>query len=154
MREIWKPHVVVAAVVEQDGRFLLVEEKTDDGLRFNQPAGHLEDGESLVQAVSRECFEETAHHFEPEALVGVYRWRNPRRGGLTFLRFAFTGMITGFDPTAPLDEGILRAVWMTPEEIRATRHRHRSPMLLRGMEDCLAGRRYPLDLLTDFLDEA
>ena len=146
---VWKPHVVVAAVIERDGRFLLVEEETADGLRFNQPAGHLEEGESLLDAVRREVFEETAHHFEPEALLGVYRWRHPARER-TYVRFAFTGTVTGHDPSARLDEGILRAVWMTPEEIRATAQRHRSPLLARCVEDYLAGKSYPLDLLTDF----
>ena len=146
---VWKPHVVVAAVIEEDGKFLLVEEETNEGLRFNQPAGHLEDGESLVDAVRREVFEETAHHFEPTALLGVYRWRHPDKGH-TYMRFAFTGTILGFDPTAPLDEGILRAVWMTPEEIQANAHRHRSPLLSKCLEDYLAGREYPLEMLIDF----
>lgn len=152
MSEIWKPHVVVASVIEQDGRFLLVEERTDDGLRFNQPAGHLEPGESLLDAVRRETFEETAHHFEPQALLGVYRWRKPARPERTYLRFAFTGAIAAFDPTAPLDAGILRAVWMSPQEIAEVRSRHRSPLLQRCVDDFLAGRRYPLDLLADFPD--
>lgn len=146
--EIWKPHVVVAAVIEQDGRFLLVEEETAEGLRFNQPAGHLEDGESLLDAVRREAFEETAHHFEPEALLGVYRWRHPK--GHTYMRFAFTGAVTGFDPTARLDTGILQAVWMTPEEIAAQSVRHRSPIVARCLADFLAGKSYPLDLITEF----
>jgi len=148
--EIWKPHVVVAAIVEQGGKFLLVEEHTDDGIRFNQPAGHLEDGESLIEAVRREAFEETAHHFEPEALLGIYRWQHPSRPSKTYLRFAFTGQITGFDPTAALDTGILRAVWMTVEEIAETRQRHRSPLLLQCVTDYLVGQRYPLAMLTDF----
>jgi ADP-ribose pyrophosphatase YjhB (NUDIX family) len=151
MTDIWKPHVVVAAVIEQDGRFLLVEEETTEGLRFNQPAGHLEDSESLLDAVRREVFEETAHHFEPTALLGVYRWRHPDKGH-TYMRFAFTGTVLGFDPTAPLDEGILRAVWMTPEEIQANAHRHRSPLLARCLDDYLAGREYPLEILIDFED--
>ncbi len=150
--QIWKPHVVVAAVIEQDGRFLLVEEHTNEGIRFNQPAGHLEEGESLLDAVRREAFEETAHHFEPEALLGIYRWRHPGKPQRTYLRFAFTGQIAGFDPTAPLDKGILRAVWMTPEEIASTARRHRSPVLQRCVDDYLAGNRYPLALLTDFAD--
>jgi 8-oxo-dGTP pyrophosphatase MutT (NUDIX family) len=149
---IWKPHVVVAAIVERDGKFLLVEEQTDDGIRFNQPAGHLEEGESLLEAVRREVFEETAHHFEPEALLGIYRWRHPGKPR-TYLRFAFLGRITGFDAASPLDKGILRAVWMTPEEITASRERHRSPLLIRCMEDHLAGKSYPLDLLTDYADD-
>ena len=151
-KEIWKPHVVVAAIIEQDGRFLLVEEHTDEGIRFNQPAGHLEDGESLLDAVRREAFEETAHHFEPEALLGVYRWRHPHKAEKTYLRFAFTGQVTGFDPTSALDEGILRAVWMTPDEIAEARHRHRSPLLQQCVSDYLSGRRYALDLLSDFAD--
>lgn len=148
---VWMPHVVVAAVIEEDGKFLLVEEETNEGLRFNQPAGHLEDGESLLDAVRREVFEETAHHFEPTALLGVYRWRHPK--GHTYMRFAFTGTLLGFDPTAPLDEGILRAVWMTTEEIQANAHRHRSPLLAKCLEDYLAGREYPLDMLIDFENE-
>lgn len=148
---VWKPHVVVAAVIEREGKFLLVEEETDDGLRLNQPAGHLEDGESLLDAVCREVFEETAHYFEPKALLGVYRWRHPAKGR-TYMRFAFTGPVTGFDPSAKLDVGILRAVWMTPEEIQANAQRHRSPMLARCLEDYLKGRTYPLDLLMDFTD--
>lgn len=152
MSAIWKPHVVVAAVIEQNGRFLLVEESTEDGLRFNQPAGHLECGESLLDAVRRETFEETAHHFEPAALLGVYRWTSPAHAGRTYLRFAFTGVVTGFDPTAPLDDGILRAAWLTPAEIAAVRARHRSPLLQRCVDDYLAGRRFPLDLLAEFGD--
>jgi 8-oxo-dGTP pyrophosphatase MutT (NUDIX family) len=151
-REIWKPHVVVAAVIERDGEFLLVEEHTDAGIRFNQPAGHLEDGESLLDAVRREVFEETAHHFEPEALLGVYRWRHPEKPQRTYLRFAFSGRITGFDPTATLDDGILRALWMSTEEIEAQRDRHRSPLLLDCLRDYQRGRRFPLDLLTDYSD--
>lgn len=148
MTEIWKPHVVVAAVIEADGRFLLVEEHTEEGLRFNQPAGHLEAGETLIEAVRREVFEETAHHFEPDALLGVYRWHAPARGR-TYLRFAFVGQVTGYDPTAPLDRGILRAAWMTPAEIDAVLARHRSPLVARCIADYRAGRRYPLELLND-----
>ncbi len=148
MSDIWKPHVVVAAVVEEDGRFLMVEEHTHDGLRFNQPAGHLEEGEDLLDAVRREAFEETAHHFEPEALLGVYRWHNPGNGR-TYLRFAFRGRVTGYDLTARLDEGILRAVWMSPEEVSAVSVRHRSPVVARCIADYLAGRRYPLDVISE-----
>jgi ADP-ribose pyrophosphatase YjhB (NUDIX family) len=152
MSDTWKPHVVVAAVIEQDGRFLLVEEQTDDGIRFNQPAGHLEEGEALLDAVRREVFEETAHHFEPEALLGVYRWRHPSKPERTYLRFAFVGQITGFDPTAALDDGILRAVWLTPEEIVALQGRHRSPLIARCIADYQRGQRFPLELITDFPD--
>lgn len=143
---LWKPNVTVAAVVERDGRFLLVEEETEGGLRFNQPAGHLEQGESLVAAVTREALEETAHSFVPRFLVGVYQW--PRADNdVTYLRFAFGGDLTGFDPARSLDEGIVRAVWMDLDELRATRERHRSPLILQCCEDYLAGRRYPLDLI-------
>lgn len=148
--QVWKPHVVVAAVIEARGRFLLVEEETDEGLRLNQPAGHLEAGESLLQAVRREVFEETAHHFEPRALLGIYRWVHPRKEQ-TFLRFAFTGELTGFDPHARLDEGILRTLWLSPEEIRANAPRHRSPLLARCLADYLAGRSYPLELLNELI---
>lgn len=149
--DVWKPHVVVAAVVEQDGKFLLVEEQTDAGILFNQPAGHLEDGESLLDAVRREMFEETAHHFEPEFLLGVYHWRHPTKTDRTYLRFAFTGVVTGYDPTSPLDTGILRAVWMTPAEIADARMRHRSPFVDQCILDYQSGRRFPLDLINEFL---
>jgi 8-oxo-dGTP pyrophosphatase MutT (NUDIX family) len=151
MSTIWKPHVVVAAIVERDGRFLMVEEKTEDGIQYNQPAGHLEAHESLTEAVIREALEETAHHFEPQALLGVYRWRAPHRDRV-YLRFAFTGRVTGFDPDRALDRGILRAAWMTPEEIDAVRARHRSPLIAQCIADYRSGRRYPLDLLTHYHD--
>jgi len=147
-KTVWKPHVVVAAVIEEGGRFLMVEEHTDEGLRFNQPAGHLEAGETLLDAVRREVFEETAHHFEPQALLGIYRWESRARAR-TYLRFAFLGQTSGYDPTARLDANILRAVWMTPDEIRAVAAHHRSPLVARCLDDYQAGRRYPLDLLHD-----
>ncbi len=144
---IWKPNVTVAAIIEQDGKFLLVEEETADGNRFNQPAGHLEDGETLLAGVRRETWEETAHCFEPTGLLGVYHWKHPDKD-VTYLRFAFTGEVTGFDAAQPLDDGILRAVWMTPDEIRATQDRHRSPQVLKCVEHYLAGQRFPLSVLT------
>ncbi|MDR0996593.1 MAG: NUDIX hydrolase [Zoogloeaceae bacterium] len=143
----WKPNVTVAAVVYQDGKFLLVEEETADGLRFNQPAGHLEAGESLIDAVRRECQEETAYDFLPAALVGIYQWPRPD-GEANYLRFAFAGDVAGFDPARTLDAGIVRACWLPIEELRETAPRHRSPMILRCAEDFLAGKRYPLSLLT------
>lgn len=149
MSTIWRPNVVVAAVIEEDGRFLLVEEQTEDGLRFNQPAGHLEKGESLLDAARREAFEETAHHFEPQALVGIYKWPHPSKD-LTYLRFAFTGPVGGYDPTARLDTGILRTVWLTRDEIAASQARHRNPFVLRCVDDYLAGHRFPLDVLTEY----
>ena len=143
---IWKPHTTVAAVIEQDGKFLLVEEETAEGIRFNQPAGHLEEGESLFAAVIRETYEETAHHFEPQHLLGVYHWRHPTKD-LTYLRFAFTGNVTGFDPDQKLDDGIIRAVWMTLDEIRNTQDVHRSPQVLASVEHYLAGQRFPLSVV-------
>ena len=193
---IWKPHVVVAAIIERDGRFLMVEETTEDGVRYNQPAGHLEAHESLLDAVVRETMEETAHHFAPEALLGIYRWRaRPHPGPLpgfapltptlsrsrereqtlspnrltgegdiaslrdsqprtdrVYLRFAFTGRVTDFDPESSLDAGILRALWLTPAEIDALKPQHRSPLVAQCIADYQAGRRYPLELLTHFED--
>lgn len=146
---IWKPNVTVAAVVQRDGRFLLVEEETESGLAFNQPAGHLEEGESLIDAVVRETLEETAYHFKPTHLVGVYNWRHPQKE-LTYLRFAFAGELRGFEAERPLDEGIIGARWLTLDEVRATQSRHRSPLILRCCEDLLAGKRYPLDLLVHY----
>lgn len=146
---IWKPHVTVAAVIERDGKFLLVEEETDAGVRFNQPAGHLECRESLTDAVVREVLEETAYHFVPTALVGIYNWRNEAKD-LTYLRFTFTGDVSGHDSTRALDDGIIAAHWLSPDEIRARAQQHRSPMIQRCLDDWLAGQRYGLELLTHF----
>lgn len=146
---IWKPHVTVAAVVERDGKFLLVEEETDEGIRYNQPAGHLECGESLLEAAIREAREETRYDFAPRALVGVYNWRHPKKD-ITYLRFAFAGEVTGFDPERALDEGIIAARWFSLDEVRALADRHRSPLILQCIEDWIAGRRYPLELLTHY----
>jgi 8-oxo-dGTP pyrophosphatase MutT (NUDIX family) len=146
----WKPNVTVAALIERDGHFLLVEEDTADGLRLNNPAGHLDPGESPIQACIREVLEETAHDFTPTAVVGVYlnRFRRTRTGDdITYLRFAFAGQLGTHHGWRALDEGIVRTVWMTPEEIRATRERHRSPLLLRCLDDYLAGQRFSLNLV-------
>ena len=146
---IWKPNVTVAAVLEREGKFLLVEEETDEGIRFNQPAGHLECRESLTDAVIREALEETGYRFVPQYLIGVYNWRNEAMD-VTYLRFSFTGEITGHDALRPLDDGIIAARWLTLDEIRALEARHRSPLILRCIEDWLAGKRYPLDLITHY----
>lgn len=146
---IWKPNVTVAAVIQRDGKFLLVEEETDNGLAFNQPAGHLECGESLVDAAVRETLEETAYHFVPTHLVGIYNWRHPTKD-VTYLRFAFGGEVRGFEAERSLDEGIVAARWLALEEVKATAARHRSPLILQCIEDSLAGRRYPLELLTHY----
>lgn len=146
---IWKPHVTVAAVVERDGKYLLVEEEIDGGLAFNQPAGHLEEGESLLAAVVREVLEETAYRFKPTALVGVYNWQHPEKK-ITYLRFAFAGELRGFEAERPLDDGIVAARWLTYDEVLATRARHRSPLILRCVDDLRAGKRYPLELLVHY----
>ncbi len=146
---VWKPNVTVAAVLERDGKFLLVEEETDDGIRYNQPAGHLECRESLLDAAIRETLEETACTFVPRYLVGVYSWRNEAKD-VTYLRFAYGGEITGHDPQRRLDTGIVAAHWLTLDEIRALAPRHRSPLILRCIEDWLAGKRYPLELVTHY----
>jgi 8-oxo-dGTP pyrophosphatase MutT (NUDIX family) len=145
----WKPSVTVAAVIEHEGRFLLVEEHTSEGLRLNNPAGHLDPGESLVRAVVREVLEETACTFMPSHLVGAYLARLQRgQEDITYLRFAFAGSVSGPEPGRTLDTGIVRTLWLTPAEIDASKDRHRSPLLWRCVQDHLAGRRYPLDLLT------
>jgi len=146
--ERWKPSVTVAAVIEDRGRFLLVEEQTPEGLMFNNPAGHLDPGESPLEGVVREALEETARHFVPEALLGIYmaRFQRPaRQQDVTYLRLAYSGRVGEPIPGRALDRGILRTLWMTLEELRATAARHRSPLVLRCVEDHLAGRRLPLD---------
>jgi len=143
----WKPNVTVAAVIEKDGRFLLIEEETADGLKLNNPAGHLDPGETPAQGCVREAMEESAHEFTPTALVGVYISRFTRtrdNEDITYLRFAFAGEAGAHYPDRPLDEGIVRAIWMTADEIRACPERHRSPLLLRCLEDYLSGQRFPL----------
>jgi len=152
MSTIWKPNVTVAAIIERDGKFLLVEEETDNTvhpIRFNQPAGHLDEGESLVDACAREALEETAWQFTPRHLVGVYQWMRPA-GDITYLRFAFCGDLGTHDANRVLDTGILRAAWMTPNEIEACRERHRSPLILQCIADYQAGRRFPLDLIRHY----
>ena len=146
---VWKPNVTVAAVIERDGKFLLVEEATDEGIRFNQPAGHLECGESLTEAVVRETLEETGYAFAPRYLIGVYNWRHPSKD-ITYLRFAFGGEITGHDAGRKLDEGIIGARWLTHAEVRANASQHRSPLILRCIEDWQAGKRYPLEVVTHY----
>jgi 8-oxo-dGTP pyrophosphatase MutT (NUDIX family) len=149
MTDVWKPAVTVAAIAERDGHFLLVEEETSDGIRFNQPAGHLDPRESLVQAVIRETLEESAYDFTPTALVGVYMssYLSSRTGQeVTYLRFAICGDI-GAQYDQPLDFGILRAVWMTYDEMLACRDKHRSPLVLRCVDDYLGGKRSPLSLI-------
>jgi ADP-ribose pyrophosphatase YjhB (NUDIX family) len=153
MTSRWKPNVTVAAIIERDGRFLLVEEHTPEGLRLNNPAGHLDPGESPVQGCSRETLEETAFEFTPEFLVGVYLSRFISTGpsveepDITYMRFAFGGTLGNFDSLRSLDTGIVRTVWMTADEIRQSTHRHRSPLLLRCIEDYLCGQRFSINLI-------
>jgi 8-oxo-dGTP pyrophosphatase MutT (NUDIX family) len=146
----------VAAVIEHEGKFLLVEEHTPEGLRLNNPAGHLDPGESPEQACARETLEETAYAFTPEALVGVYLSRferppsaaRPKGEDITYLRFAFCGKLGAFERGRRLDYGIVRTLWLSADEVRASADRHRSPLVVQCMEDHLAGKRYPLALLT------
>ena len=154
MSSRWKPSVTVAAVMERDGRYLLIEEHTPEGLRLNNPAGHLEPGESLVQACAREALEETAHAFTPDALVGVYLARfqrptatDPTEQDITYLRFAFTGTVGLLQTIRQLDEGIVRVCWLSVEEVRASVDRHRSPLVLQCIEDHARQQRHPLTLL-------
>jgi 8-oxo-dGTP pyrophosphatase MutT (NUDIX family) len=145
---IWRPHVTVAAVIEDHGRFLLVEEHVAGQRVYNQPAGHLEQGESLVDAVVRETLEETAWHFRPVALIGLYRWHHPETD-TTYLRVAFSGHGLGFEDGRPLDAGIERTLWMSANEIREQAGKLRSPLVLKSIDDYLAGAAYSLDLLAD-----
>lgn len=142
----WNPAVTVAAVIERDGRFLVIEEVDGDQTVFNQPAGHWEPGESLIEACSRETLEEAAHPFIPTRLVGIYHWLHPETGK-TFLRFAFSGQVGAEEIGRVLDEGIVRALWLTVDELRVLRPRHRSPLVMRCVDDYLAGRSYPLELI-------
>jgi 8-oxo-dGTP pyrophosphatase MutT (NUDIX family) len=159
MNKRWKPNVTVAAVIERDidgiQKFLLVEENTRDGLKLNNPAGHLDPGESPLQGCVRETLEETAFHFTPTALVGVYLSRFERVQpeheeplDVTYLRFTFCGELGDHEPGRTLDEGIERTVWLSADEIRASAPMHRSPLLLTSLEDYLAGRRFPLDVIS------
>lgn len=151
----WSPSTTVAAIIERDGRYLLVEEHTPEGLKLNNPAGHLDPGESPQQGVVREALEETARVFTPTALVGVYLSRFQRPAGnegrgedVTYLRFAYCGTVGDELPGRTLDEGIVRTLWLTLDELRASRARHRSALVLQCVEDHLTGRRHPLDLVT------
>ena len=144
---VWKPAIAVAAIIERNGRFLFVEEE-DEGRRvLNQPAGHLDPGESLVHAVAREVLEETAHRFTPTALVGVYRWHYAPRD-TTFLRFAFCGDAGEVELGRALDREIVAVHWLTLAELVARRSMHRSPLVEQCVADYLAGTRFPLEVLS------
>jgi 8-oxo-dGTP pyrophosphatase MutT (NUDIX family) len=144
---VWKPpSVTVAAVIERDGKFLFVEE-TQDGRRvLNQPAGHLDPDETLIAACAREVMEETAHRFEPKALVGIYRWYY-KPADVTFLRFCFSGKILGVEDK-PLDKEILALHWLSPAELKAKTPMHRSPLVQQCLDDYLAGNNFPLTVMS------
>lgn len=152
MSESLNPSITVAAVIERDGRFLLVEERTSGGLVINQPAGHLEVNETLVDAVIRETLEETGYHFEPQSLLGVYQWRRQSRQK-TVVRFAFAGRCPRHDHLRPLDQDIVRTLWLTPPELQQQRPRLRSPLVMRCIDDYLCGRRFPLEVLGGIVPE-
>jgi ADP-ribose pyrophosphatase YjhB (NUDIX family) len=148
---VWKPHVTVAAIIEREQHFLLVEENTPYGLQFNQPAGHLEEHEDLITAIKREVLEETAWNFTPEYISGVHLWRrNPNNP--TFVRFCFVGQCYDYQSTQALDTGIVATHWLTRDEV-ATKSL-RSPLVLSSIDDYLSGQNYPLSLLKSFLDYA
>ena len=148
MKEGIRPAVTVATVVERGGRFLLVEEETRHGLRLNQPAGHVEGGESLVSAAARETLEEAAWRVDPTALVGVYHW-GPGSNGTAFVRFTFAANPRAHEADRPLDTGIVRAMWLTYEEVVERRALHRSPLVMRSIDDYRAGTRWPLGLIAN-----
>ena len=143
---VWRPSATVAAVVERDGRFLLVEERIDGRMVLNQPAGHLDPGESLIAACRREVLEETAHRFEPTALVGIYRWIYAPRN-ITFLRFCFRGRLEGIEDR-PLDRQIAAVHWLSREELAHRSDDHRSPLVQRCVDDFVAGRQFPLEVFS------
>jgi 8-oxo-dGTP pyrophosphatase MutT (NUDIX family) len=147
---VWKPDVTVAAIAERDGRFLVVEERASGRVVINQPAGHLEEGETFLEAVVRETLEETAWAFEPRAVVGVYVWR-PAHMHRTFLRIAFSGELAAHDSARPLDHGIIRTRWLSHAELAEPRARLRSPLVLQCVDDYLAGARYPLSLISHLI---
>lgn len=143
----WKPNVTVAAIVQEEDRFLLVEENADDRLVLNQPAGHLEKDEHLLDAVRREVLEETARVFRPQSLVGVYLFPNRHVEEISYLRFCFAGTCEDYDPDRRLDDGILRTLWLTRAELDENQERLRTPLVTKCIDDYLAGRRFPLEIL-------
>ncbi len=147
MSEIWRPSVTVAAVIERDRKFLFVEEVADGRRVLNQPAGHLDPGESLLAACAREVMEETAHRFAPTQLVGIYRWHYAAQD-VTFLRFCFSGPPGAFERDRKLDKEIVALHWLSLDDLKARKAEHRSPLVQKCVEDYLAGRRYPIELLS------
>lgn len=144
----WSPRVTVAAVIERQGRFLMVEETSRGRLVINQPAGHLEENETLVEAVCRETLEETAWHIKPLAVIGLYLWRHPVKQ-VTVLRIAFAAQTLRHDPDRVLDTGIERALWLGRQDLLRQLSRLRSPLVMQTLDDYLAGKRHPLSLVND-----
>jgi len=144
---VWRPSATVAAVIERDGRFLFVEEVQDGRRVLNQPAGHLDPDETLIAACSREVLEETAHRFEPTGLVGIYRWHY-KPADVTFLRFCFSGKVFESDSSRSLDKEIVALHWLTPAELKQKSSMHRSPLVQQCMDDYLAGRNFPIEVLS------
>lgn len=152
MTSIWKPHATVAAIIERENKFLMVEELIHGERVYNQPAGHLDPNESLIDAVIRETREESAWQFIPEAVTGIYLWKQPDsddKAGETFLRVAVCGSCNNHRPDQPLDDGIIQATWKSREQLMDENHKLRSPMVINCIDDYLDGKRYPLDLLID-----
>ena len=149
---VWCPRVTVACVVADGGRYLMVEEEVNGRLVYNQPAGHLDDGESLISAAVRETLEETGWTVELDALVGVHQWRSTEHGH-SVLRFSFAASPVRHDPARPLDTGIRRALWLSRAEVAALGERLRSPLVLRSIDAWLAGQRVPLSALSSLLPE-
>ncbi len=148
---VWKPHVTVAAVVEKNNKFLLVEEETSNGLAFNQPAGHLEQGEDLITAIKREVNEETAWQFEPEFVIAIQLWRKTP-DSTSFLRVCFSGQVHSYDMNQDLDEGIIATHWLTRKEISEKKSNLRSPLVLKSTDYYLDGQQYPLSIIKSYLD--
>ena len=145
---IWKPHATVAAIIEHNNKFLMVEELIQGEAVYNQPAGHLEPGESLIDAVIRETQEETAWQFIPEAVTGVYLWKHPDNGE-TFLRVAVCGSCKNHNAQQPLDTGVIQAVWLSRHELLSEPDKLRTPMVINCIDDYIAGKRYPLGMLVN-----
>ncbi len=152
IRMVWKPHVTVAAVIEQNSHFLVVEEHTADGLAFNQPAGHLEENEDFITAIKREVLEETAWQFEPQHVISVQLWRK-NLATPTFLRVCFSGQVYSHNPLQVLDSGIVTTHWLSYQQLVATKSKLRSPLVLSCIEDYLNGNRYPLSLVKSLLNQ-
>ncbi len=148
MTDIWTPHLTVAAVIEEEGKFLLVEERSEGKIVLNQPAGHVEEEETIIQAVIRETLEESGRRFQPEAISGIYRWRSPDNG-VTYLRLTFCGAHGERDRDLALDTDIITTHWLSLDELHQRSAQLRSPLVMRCFDDYLAGQRYPLELVEE-----